>query len=365
MLIETRTSFFLGYPLLLAIRVTRRSTYQLNKKRQATWLVRIKREDIRPDNYPYTRVCSDHFVTGKPSQLYETSHQDWAPSQSLGYSRGQGESSGSERAARASERAARKRKRHESESGEEQAELESCEERAEQQSGETESIGVQTILSCEDIARSENHLKRLEGELCELKTRNKSASQEDIGVRIKKLENEIVELKSKAKQRSLDEDAFKESDEMVRFYTGLSTWELLYLLFTFVKPHLRQRSSLTPFQQLVITLMRLRLNLSVKDLAYRFIVHYSTISHTFLHMINVLHYRLRPLIIWPDRDILYMTMPMDFRKHCPRCVAIIDCFEIFLERPTAREQTYSAYEHHNTIKYLTGITPQGTVSFIS
>ena len=47
---------------------------------------------------------------------------------------------------------------------------------------------------------------------------------------------------------------------------------------------------------------------------------------------------------------------------------IIDCFEIFLDRPLyplARTQTFSSYKHHNTVKYLIGITPQGTVSFIS
>ena len=30
----------------------------------------------------------------------------------------------------------------------------------------------------------------------------------------------------------------------------------------------------------------------------------------------------------------------------------------------ARAQTYSSYKHHNIVKYLIGITPQGTVSFI-
>ena len=29
-----------------------------------------------------------------------------------------------------------------------------------------------------------------------------------------------------------------------------------------------------------------------------------------------------------------------------------------------RAQTYSQYKHHNTVKYLIGIMPQGTVSFI-
>ena len=47
---------------------------------------------------------------------------------------------------------------------------------------------------------------------------------------------------------------------------------------------------------------------------------------------------------------------------------IIDCFEIFVERATdlkARAQTWSNYKHHNTVKFLIGITPQGTISFIS
>ena len=47
---------------------------------------------------------------------------------------------------------------------------------------------------------------------------------------------------------------------------------------------------------------------------------------------------------------------------------IIDCFEIFLDCPTyllARAQTFSQYKHHNTVKYLIGVTPQGSVSFIS
>ena len=51
-----------------------------------------------------------------------------------------------------------------------------------------------------------------------------------------------------------------------------------------------------------------------------------------------------------------------------KVTVIIDCFEVFIEKPTnllARAQTFSSYKHHNTIKILIGITPQGTVSFVS
>ena len=51
-----------------------------------------------------------------------------------------------------------------------------------------------------------------------------------------------------------------------------------------------------------------------------------------------------------------------------KTTVIIDCFEIFINRPTnlmARVQTFSNYKHHNTVKVLIGISPQGTISFVS
>ena len=59
-------------------------------------------------------------------------------------------------------------------------------------------------------------------------------------------------------------------------------------------------------------------------------------------------------------------MPMAFQKRCPKCTVIIDCFEAFIERPSNLWQDLlSSYKHHNTVKYLIGITPQGSVLFIS
>ena len=47
---------------------------------------------------------------------------------------------------------------------------------------------------------------------------------------------------------------------------------------------------------------------------------------------------------------------------------IVDCFELFINKPKsilARAQTFSSYKHHNTVKFLIGITPQGVISYIS
>ena len=78
--------------------------------------------------------------------------------------------------------------------------------------------------------------------------------------------------------------------------------------------------------------------------------------------------RLKPLIHWPNRGELYTTMPMEFRRSFPKCVCIIDCKEVFVERPSdlkARAQTWSNYKQHNTIKILIAISPQGTISYVS
>ena len=76
-----------------------------------------------------------------------------------------------------------------------------------------------------------------------------------------------------------------------------------------------------------------------------------------------------PLILWPERDNLRRTMPMCFRESFGQSVAvIIDCFEIFIERPAnllARACTWSSYKHHNTAKVLIGIAPQGVITFVS
>ncbi len=61
-------------------------------------------------------------------------------------------------------------------------------------------------------------------------------------------------------------------------------------------------------------------------------------------------------------------MPAAFRKHFSNVKCIIDCFEIFIQRPVsfhARAATYSNYKKHNTVKVLIGISPSGIITFIS
>ena len=163
---------------------------------------------------------------------------------------------------------------------------------------------------------------------------------------------------------------FFDTDDKIRFYTGLPSMEVLRVVFEHVSPHVtRQTQSLNRFQEFIIVLMKLRLNAPLQDLAYRFVVSVSTILRIFFHWIVVMDKRLFRFVYWPDRDQLWRTMPQCFQyAFGKKTTVVIDCFEVFIERPSnllARAQTFSSYKHHNTIKIMVGITPQGTISFVS
>lgn len=70
----------------------------------------------------------------------------------------------------------------------------------------------------------------------------------------------------------LDETSFQKDKGMVPFYTGLPSFALLLGLFQLLQGSVRhsERNSLSKFQEMIVFLVRLRLNLPLQDLAYRY-----------------------------------------------------------------------------------------------
>ena len=167
-------------------------------------------------------------------------------------------------------------------------------------------------------------------------------------------------------------DIIKDNDKATSFNTGLPTWKLYqhvssYLIqkYPLSRPDL---AKLTPTDGLLMVLMRLRLNLRMEDLSYRFGISLTSVIEIFQKWIEVMFVHLKFLIKWPTQEIAFQNMPQIFKDLYPRTRCIIDCSEVFIERPyayQARAKTYSNYKKHNTIKFLIAVTPCGAISFLS
>ena len=179
---------------------------------------------------------------------------------------------------------------------------------------------------------------------------------------------------------------FQGSDDDIRFYTGLPSYDILLCLYHYLEPfliYLRYRPSkheqptrqllnrqrlLQPIDELFMILVRLRLNLLEKDLAHRFNCSQTTVSRICTAWLPFLSSQLHPLITWPSRELVNHHMPAQFRDMYPTTRVIIDCTEIFIETPSSlniQSSTWSSYKHHNTFKGLIGVSPTGACIFVS
>ena len=160
------------------------------------------------------------------------------------------------------------------------------------------------------------------------------------------------------------------SDDRCNFYTGIAKLSVFYTLLNIISPYVKVQSRKTLLKNVdrfLLVLMRLRLGLTIKDLAYRFGVAPSGIGKICKEWLPVMARELGVLIFWPSKEKIQASMPLRY-KHLPNLRAIIDCTECFIQSPSSMTNscaTYSHYKHHNTVKILIAIAPNGFISFIS
>ena len=129
-----------------------------------------------------------------------------------------------------------------------------------------------------------------------------------------------------------------------------------------------RKATLSLEDQLLLTLMRLRLGGHEQDLAYQFGVSVSTISRTVVMWQNYLYLRLGLVLIWPDWEDVESSMPSSFKESYPTTFTIIDATELRCEIPCSlslQSQHYSSYKSHTTLKALVAVASNGSFIFIS
>ncbi|KAJ8049210.1 hypothetical protein HOLleu_01842 [Holothuria leucospilota] len=222
---------------------------------------------------------------------------------------------------------------------------------------------------------------------------------------IRKLKEKLSKLRTQTKfrhhsQRSVFfiSNVVLKSDVSVRLYTGIQTRARLNALYRYLLPKVgkmrdwygskkeasacpqfsqkgkktnsrgRPDLRLTLKQEFIFVLMKLRMALTITFLASLFLISTGTASSIFNTWIKFLSTELRPLIFWPDKEQVLKCIPGSLKSKYPNLRCTVDCSEILIGRPRNLELqalTWSEYKHHNTVKFLIAIAPNGMVSFLS
>ena len=128
------------------------------------------------------------------------------------------------------------------------------------------------------------------------------------------------------------------------------------------------RPKLAGIDLLFIFLSWLRLGSPLKHTAWLFNLPKSTASRYIITRANFIYFKSGCVAIWLTKDTVIETMPECFKDTYPNTRVIIDCTELFCQKPTSltiQSSLLSHHKHHITYKDLVGISPSGPITFIS
>jgi len=117
-----------------------------------------------------------------------------------------------------------------------------------------------------------------------------------------------------------------------------------------------------------LALCRLHSGSHVEDLADRFDISAAIVSRTCLAWLKVLYIVLGSINIWPSQASIDKFMSSVMKEKFSTVHVIIDCTEMFTQKPSSlvgNSQLFSSYKNHTTLKGLIGISPHGSVTFVS
>ncbi|XP_054656783.1 uncharacterized protein LOC129195083 [Dunckerocampus dactyliophorus] len=337
---------------------------EISKRRRMAWVAAVRRKDITFDKItPFMFVCSGHFHKGKPAYEMMENDPDWAPSLHMGHTEHKRSEAAcfSQKSKPALWRDHLQERQHEPSDDAKPwtPEDEQCKEEVTRTVKEE-----QYEMVIQEIKEEEEQIE------CNVEGKEEIIKQVDEPIECNFCilrASEVNRLVEENKRLKRELDAFKMSDgffgedddDKVEYYTGLPSVGCFTALFQFLLPLMpAQESGLSPFQVLLLTLMRLRLDLPARHLSYMFSVATSTVDRTFKDTVSFLYAQLRRWITWPNRDTLQRTTPRQFAEAFGgKGVVIVACLKMLAQK--------TLHQNERTVKYLIAITPSGFVSFVS
>lgn len=166
------------------------------------------------------------------------------------------------------------------------------------------------------------------------------------------------------------------TDQEVQQYTNITkhSFTCLQQLICEFKPfnywYSFEVKSLNENNQLLLCLMKLKLDMPLYDLSNRFKISRTTVQNIFMTYLHVIHEVLFKGMMKdiPSIEKNQSCLPESFGDFA-NCRIILDCTEFNIEKPrtdlNAAGLTYSNYKHNLTAKFLIGVAPNGAITFVS
>nr|CAI5837891.1 unnamed protein product [Callosobruchus analis] len=155
----------------------------------------------------------------------------------------------------------------------------------------------------------------------------------------------------------------------LKSFTGINNFQILDCIVKMINEFCVTdvRSHRLNVRERVLTMTKLKLDLSYVTLGALFSISGQLCKTYFFDFLTVLSQVLKVCIYFPSAEEVSKNLPKCF-KNFKNCRAVLDCIEIFIQRPSClccRIKFYSQYKKSTTIKFMTGVSPGGIITFIS
>lgn len=155
--------------------------------------------------------------------------------------------------------------------------------------------------------------------------------------------------------------------------TGINSFEVLNCIVGLVQDAFgnlteHQNTKMSLHDKIIMTYVKIKQNLSYSFLAMLFRCYSNThCRRIFLETLNMLSETLKVAVTWPSKNEILRNMPSCFEGFEDVRV-VIDCTEIFIQEPKnlcCQIITHSNYKKARTAKIMTGVAPDGSITYIS
>lgn len=158
-------------------------------------------------------------------------------------------------------------------------------------------------------------------------------------------------------------------DEKLKKFAGINNFKIFDCIVTLFEKYHKDKKMhrLNSRQRIMLVFVKLKTNLSFVILATLFNIS-SVLCRTYIcDTILTLSAILKPLIYFPLKGEILQNIPTCF-SNFQNVRVVLDCTEIMVQSPKClccRIRFYSQYKSHMTVKFMTGVSPAGLITFVS